>query len=138
LAHAVVLREKEQGKLLTFQCSEYWMDLLAGKRWSEEKLTSRLEEGTNALKSVYRFKRVAFEFITFSDICVVNCLLMIWWYLLYWSMASMGCGITASLHLEFLSNPCLRSRQKQSERCLIDLRVNGSLVNTSTTENVPR
>jgi DNA ligase-1 len=23
LAHAVVLREKEQGKLLTFQCSEY-------------------------------------------------------------------------------------------------------------------
>jgi DNA ligase-1 len=39
LAHAAVLAEKEK----------------AGKRWNKEKLTAKLEEGTNMLKSVYRF-----------------------------------------------------------------------------------
>ncbi|EIN13769.1 DNA ligase I [Punctularia strigosozonata HHB-11173 SS5] len=37
LAHAVVLAEKERGS----------------KKWSEEKLTARLEEGANIIKSVY-------------------------------------------------------------------------------------
>lgn len=38
LAHAAVLAEKEQ----------------AGKKWSDEKLASRLEEGSEIMKGVYR------------------------------------------------------------------------------------
>ena len=34
--------------------SRFAKDLLAGKRWSQEKLTEKLEEGSNTLKSVYR------------------------------------------------------------------------------------
>lgn len=50
LAHATVLAEREK----------------AGKQWNKEKLTAKLEEGTNTLKSVYRF--------VLSFVCVVWCL----------------------------------------------------------------
>lgn len=54
LAHAAVLNEK--GKF-------YWQmfaDLLttfpiAGKKWSKEKLTKRMEEAAEIMKSVYRW-----------------------------------------------------------------------------------
>lgn len=32
---------------------------LAGKKWSTEKLASRLEEGASIVKSVYRYSRCA-------------------------------------------------------------------------------
>jgi DNA ligase-1 len=55
LAHAAVLAEQERCKLRCFQRpSSTYISSLAGKKWSTEKLASRLEEGAGIVKSVYR------------------------------------------------------------------------------------
>lgn len=55
LAHAVVLAEQERGKhLRLFENDSCSYTHLAGKKWSTEKLASRLEEGASIVKSVYR------------------------------------------------------------------------------------
>jgi ATP-dependent DNA ligase len=57
LAHAAVLAEKDRGSGSSY-CRISNLSLinhgLADKKWSKEKLTTRLEEGANTIKSVYR------------------------------------------------------------------------------------
>lgn len=54
LAQAAVLAEKEQCALSVHLVSTLDShNLTAGKKWSDEKLASRLEQGTEILKSVY-------------------------------------------------------------------------------------
>jgi DNA ligase 1 len=56
LAHAAVLAEKERGRsVLLVMVSLVLIFLISvGKKWSNEKLAARLEEGADILKSVYR------------------------------------------------------------------------------------
>lgn len=57
LAHAAVLAEKERGEAHTFfleHNSELTSLRVADKRWSQDKLTARLEEGAEIMKAVYR------------------------------------------------------------------------------------
>ena len=57
IAHAAVLAEWEEGTHAIAYMPDARCDLvsyLAGKRWTEEKLVTRLEEGVNTLKAVYR------------------------------------------------------------------------------------
>lgn len=57
IAHAAVLAEWEQGKCAAPYKSDSQRDLIfcsAGKKWTEEKLAVRLEEGANTIKAVYR------------------------------------------------------------------------------------
>ena len=55
LAHAAVLAEQERCRYEWFYMDDICSySCLAGKKWSTEKLASRLEEGANIVKSVYR------------------------------------------------------------------------------------
>ena len=54
LAHAAVLAEQEQCRHEQFYMNDVCSYCLAGKKWSTEKLASRLEEGAKIVKSVYR------------------------------------------------------------------------------------
>lgn len=56
LAHASVLAEKERSTTsYDRNCFRRDSPLLSGgKKWSDEKLASRLEEGANIIKGVYR------------------------------------------------------------------------------------
>jgi ATP-dependent DNA ligase len=61
IAHAAVLAEWEQGTHAIASKSNFQRDIilyLEGKRWSEEKLDARLEEGANTIKAVYRFRQL--------------------------------------------------------------------------------
>lgn len=68
LAHAAVLA-KEQGTsppLLAIDVNSSRMT--AGKRWSKEKVASRLEEGANIMKAVYRLVAIiSSRLLTFTD-----------------------------------------------------------------------
>ena len=56
LAHAVVLSEKEKGLFVfsVMAAQILKISVKAGKKWSQEKLVSRLEQGADILKAVYR------------------------------------------------------------------------------------
>ena len=55
LAHAAVLAEQERCTHELFYMNNiYSYSCLAGKKWSTEKLASRLEEGASIVKAVYR------------------------------------------------------------------------------------
>jgi DNA ligase-1 len=56
LAHAAVLAEKERSIFVHKQFSPFRLTLHAdGKKWSREKLATKLEEGANVIKAVYRY-----------------------------------------------------------------------------------
>ena len=57
LAHAVVLAEKERSEHRIFRSVTIYNSTFAlgDKKWSREKLTIKLEEGTETIKAVYRY-----------------------------------------------------------------------------------
>ena len=60
LAHAVVLAEQDKCMQHVLEDHhELIYSCVAGKKWSTEKLASRLEEGSSIVKSVYRYGRYA-------------------------------------------------------------------------------
>jgi len=115
-------------------------DLLAGKRWSQEKLTEKLEEGSNILKSVYRYVegRLEGEGASHAICLTANCLPMTWSSPSSSSLALEVSARSVSSLQECLLSPCLRSLPRLSEKCWIGLRIRSSPANTNTTANVPR
>lgn len=56
LAHAAVLAEKETGVHFgRILFSTHLSLVVAGKKWSQEKLATRLTEGAEIVKAVYRY-----------------------------------------------------------------------------------
>jgi DNA ligase-1 len=69
IAHAAVLAEWEQGThaIASTSILNILISYLVSKRWTEEKLAARLEEGANMVKAVFRSATGPFHHRKCSD-----------------------------------------------------------------------